>query len=90
MDWIVQLKGYLNACNVRLELYVSLLHVITPGREQILTHVLIKVTCNRRTPGINLIYYNIRESRQCLFAINSKTAQCTAEKFCTQTRIVPV
>jgi len=47
---------YLNASNVWLELDVSLLHVITPGCEEILTHVLIKVTCNTHNLVFDILH----------------------------------
>jgi len=45
----------LNASNIQLELNVCLLHVVRPGREQTVTHVLVKVTYNKHIPFLALL-----------------------------------
>jgi len=69
----------LNAGNVHLELNVRLLHVVRPGCEQTLTHVLVKVTCNKHTPVTDAF------SATCTKALNAEMTsnfKIRPKKFC--------
>jgi len=62
----------LNAGNVHLELNVRLLHVVRPGCEQTLTHVLVKVTCNKHAPVIDAFSATCRKALNAEMTSNFK------------------